>query len=118
MQPKMRKCTGMCLRWGKRAGYCCTPLCFQKALMAGLSCEQLLISVGQPQFLPWLEKGNTDAERSISIKAKVELHNVWKDEWWCPDLSGCLFEELKNSSSCYYMNPDCPLEGSFGRLHN
>lgn len=108
----------MPLRRSKRVGYCSTSSCFQRVLVAGLSCKQLLVSVGQPQFLPWLEKGDTDATRSVSIKAKVELHNVWKDEWWHPDLSGCLFGEVENSSSCSYMNPECPLEGSFGRQHN
>lgn len=108
----------MHLRWGKRVGYCSRPSCFQKALVAGLRYKQLLISLGQLRFLPWLEKGDTDAAKSVSVKAKVELHNVWKDEWWCPDLSECLFGELENTSSCSYLNPECPLEGSFGRLYN
>lgn len=86
--------------------------------MAGLSYKELPVSCGQPQFLPCLENGDTDATRTVSIKAKVELHNVWKDEWWRPDLSGCLFGELENSSSCSYMNPEFPLEGSFGRQYN
>lgn len=116
--PKDEKVHWMHLRWGKRAGYCSTPSCFQKVLMVGLSCKQLLLSVVQPQFLPWLEKGDADAVRNVSIKEKVELHNVWKDEWWRPDLSGCLFGELENSSSCSYMNLECPSEGSFGRQYN
>lgn len=86
--------------------------------MAGLSCEWLLLSFGQSQFLPGLEKGDTDAARSVSITAKAELHNVWKDEWRRPGLSGCLFRGLENSSSCSYMSPECPLDGSLGRQYN
>lgn len=99
-------------------GYCSTPSCFQKVLMTGLSCKQLLLSVGRPEFLPRLEKGDADAVRSVSIKAKVGLHNVWKDEWWRPDLSRILFGELENSSTCIHMNPECPLDGLFGRPYN
>lgn len=93
-------------------------LSFQKVLMAGLSCERLLLSFGQPRFLPGLERGDADAARSVSITAKAELHNVWKDEWWRPGLSGCLFRDLENSSSCSYVSPACPFDGSLGRQHN
>lgn len=86
--------------------------------MVGLSCEWLLLSFGQPQLLPVLERGDTDAVRSVSITAKAELHNVWKDERRRPGLSGCLFGELENSSSCSYVSPECPLDGSLGRQYN
>lgn len=86
--------------------------------MVGLSCKRLLLSFGQPQFLPGLERGDADVARSVSITAKAELHNVWKDEWRRPGLSGCLFGELENSSSCSYVSPECPLDGSFGRQYN
>lgn len=86
--------------------------------MAGLSCRLLLLCFGRPQVLPELERGDTDAARSVSITAKDELHNVWKEEGRRPGLSGCLFGELENSSSCSYVSPECPLDGSLGRQYN
>lgn len=93
-------------------------LSFQKVLMAGLSCKHLPLYFGQPQLVPGLEKGDLDTVRSVPIRGKAELHNVWKDEWRCSSLSGCLFGELENSSSCSYVSPECPLDGSLGREHN
>lgn len=118
MWPKTGKPTG-CV-WGQVEWWAIALqlLSFQKVLMVGLSCEWLLLSFGQPQLLPVLERGDTDAVRSVSITAKAELHNVWKDERRRPGLSGCLFGELENSSSCSYVSPECPLDGSLGRQYN
>lgn len=54
---------------------------FQKALMAGLSCELLLRAFGWPQFLQTLEGGDTDAVRSVSFHhSKNQTTSCL--EWW------------------------------------